>query len=111
MANVDWTHANAITIDPWDNNYLVSLRCFCQILKISRTTGDVIWRLGGVSNDFTFIGENPTNAPYYFIGQHNIHGMTNGNIMLFDNGSLQGQGSLTGRTYWRLFNINWMKPI
>ena len=101
MAGVDWTHANAITIDPWDNNYLVSLRCFCQILKISRTTGDVIWRLGGVSSDFTFVGENPTNSPYYFIGQHNIHGMANGNIMFFDNGSLQGQGSLTGRTYSR----------
>jgi hypothetical protein len=101
VASVDWTHANAITIDPSDNNYLVSLRCFCQILKISRTTGDVIWRLGGTSNDFTFIGENPTNAPYYFIGQHNIHGMANGNILFFDNGSLQGQGSLAGRTYSR----------
>ena len=101
VASVDWTHCNAITIDPWDNNYLVSLRCFCQIIKVSRTTGDVIWRLGGVSNDFTFIGENPTNAPYYFIGQHNIHGMANTNIMFFDNGSLASQGSLAGRTYSR----------
>ncbi len=101
VASVDWTHANSITIDPWDNNYLVSLRCFCQIIKVSRTTGDVIWRLGGVSNNFTFIGENPTNAPYYFIGEHNVHGMANTNIMLFDNGSLASQGSLAGRTYSR----------
>ena len=101
VANVDWTHANAITIDPRDNNYLVSLRCFCQIVKISRTTGDVIWRLGGVSNDFAFIGENTNNAPYFFIGQHNIHGMANSNIMFFDNGSLQGQSGLAGRTYSR----------
>jgi hypothetical protein len=101
VASVDWTHCNSITIDPWDNNYLVSLRCFCQIIKVSRTTGDVIWRLGGVSNNFTFIGENPTNAPYYFIGEHNVHGMANTNIMLFDNGSLASQGSLAGRTYSR----------
>ena len=101
VASVDWTHANAITIDPWDNNYLVSLRCFCQIIKVSRTTGEVLWRLGGVSNNFTFIGENATNAPYYFIGQHNIHGMANTNIMFFDNGSLASQGSLAARTYSR----------
>ena len=101
VVSVDWTHVNAITIDPRDNNYLVSLRGFCQILKISRSTGDVIWRLGGKSNDFTFIGEHPENAPYYFIGQHNIHGLANGDIMFFDNGSLQNQGSLPGRTYSR----------
>ena len=45
QANVDWTHANSLTIDPLDNNYLLSMRTFCQIVKISRTTGGVIWRL------------------------------------------------------------------
>jgi len=101
VASVDWTHVNAITIDPRDNNYLISLRGFCQIIKVSRSTGDVMWRLGGKSNDFTFLGEHPENAPYYFIGQHNIHGLANGDILFFDNGSLQGQGDLPGRTYSR----------
>jgi len=101
LASVDWTHVNALTIDPLDNNYLVSLRGFCQILKISRTTGNVIWRLGGIHSDFTFIGEHPENAPYYFIGQHNVHRLANGDIIFFDNGSLQNQGSLAGRTYSR----------
>ncbi len=101
LASVDWTHANSLTIDPLDNNYLLSLRGFCQILKISRTTGAVIWCLGGIGNDFTFIGEHPENAPYYFIGQHNVHRLANGDIIFFDNGSLQGQGSLPGRTYSR----------
>ena len=101
VASVDWTHVNGITIDPLDNNYLISLRGFCQILKISRTTGDVIWRLGGISNEFTFIGEHPENAPLYFIGQHNIHRLANGDLLFFDNGSLQNQGALAGRTYSR----------
>jgi hypothetical protein len=101
VASVDWTHVNGLTLDPLDNNYLVSLRGFCQILKISRTTGDVIWRLGGKSSDFTFIGEHPENAPYYFIGQHNIHRLANGDLLFFDNGSLQNQGPLAGRTYSR----------
>ena len=101
LASVDWTHVNALTIDPLDNNYLVSLRGFCQILKISRTNGAVLWRLGGVSNQFTFVNEHPDNAPYYFIGQHNVHRLANGDIIFFDNGSLQNQGSLPGRTYSR----------
>jgi hypothetical protein len=101
LATVDWTHVNAITLDSLDHNYLVSLRGFCQILKISRSTGEVIWRLGGKSNDFTFIGEHPENAPYYFIGQHNIHSLANGDLLFFDNGSLQNQGPLPGRTYSR----------
>ncbi len=100
--SVDWTHANAVTIDPLDNNYLVSLRGFCQILKISRTTGDVIWRLGGKDSDFTFINEHPENAPYYFIGQHNIHRLANGDLIFFDNGNLQPQGPVPGRTYSRV---------
>jgi hypothetical protein len=101
VASVDWTHANALTLDPLDNNYLVSLRGFCQILKISRTTGEVIWRLGGKSTDFTFIGEHAENAPYYFIGQHNIHRLVNGDLLFFDNGTLANEGSLTPRTYSR----------
>ena len=101
IASVDWTHPNALTIDPLDNNYLVSLRGFCQIVKVSRTNGAVIWRLGGIHSDFTFVGEHPENAPYYFIGQHNVHRLANGDIMFFDNGSLQNQGPLAGRTYSR----------
>lgn len=88
-ASVDWTHANSLTIDPLDNNYLLSLRSFSQILKISRTNGAVLWHLGGIGNDFTFIGENPINAPYYFIGQHSIHRLANGDIIFFDNGTPQ----------------------
>jgi hypothetical protein len=101
LASVDWTHVNALTLDPLDNNYLISLRGFCQILKISRTTGEVIWRLGGKSNDFTFVGEHPENVPYYFIGQHNVHRLANGDILFFDNGSLQNQGPLSDRGYSR----------
>ena len=101
IASVDWTHVNALAMDPTDNNYLVSLRGFCQIVKISRTTGDVIWRLGGIHSDFTFVNEHPENAPYYFVGEHNVHALANGDIIFFDNGSLQNQGALAGRTYSR----------
>lgn len=98
---VDLTHANAITIDPLDNNYLVSLRGYCQILKVSRTTGEIVWRLGGKHSDFSFVGEHAENAPFYFIGQHNIHRLINGDILFFDNGTLANEGSMTMRSYSR----------
>ncbi|MHC4316290.1 MAG: arylsulfotransferase family protein [Planctomycetota bacterium] len=79
--NIDFTHLNYVNIDPVDHNYLLSDRHACAILKVSRTTGEIIWRLGGPANDFTFIGEHEENAPYYFIGQHSVHGFANGNIL------------------------------
>ena len=55
-----------------------------------------------MSNDFTFIGENPANAPYYFIGQHSVHRLANGDILFFDNGTPQTSGpQLQARPYSR----------
>ena len=55
--NVDWTHSNALELDT-DGNVLLSSRHFNEITKIDRNTGEVIWRLGGVQNDFGF-GSDP----------------------------------------------------
>jgi len=55
-------------------------------MKISRATGEVIWRMGSPRGEFTFIGEHEENAPYYYARQHNIRRLPNGNISLFDNG-------------------------
>ena len=84
--SVDFTHMNYVNIDPVDHNYLLSIRHSCSILKVSRTTGEIIWRLGGPANDFEFIGEDEDNAPYYFRAQHSVHRLANGNILFFDNG-------------------------
>ncbi len=50
-------------------------------------TGDVIWKLGGKQNDFSFLNENEANSPDYFSYQHNISVLPNGNLTLFDNGN------------------------
>ena len=98
---IDFTHLNYVNIDPVDHNYLLSIRHSCSILKVSRTTGEIIWRLGGPANDFTFIGEHEENAPYYFVGQHSVHRLANGNILFFDNGGTKGQTNVPDRTYSR----------
>jgi hypothetical protein len=85
-ATVDYMHPNAITVDN-DGNILFSVRHMSCILKIDRSTGDIMWILGGKANQFTFIGENENNAPTYFSYQHDVSMLPNGNLTLFDNGN------------------------
>jgi len=69
-----------------EGNALISNRLNSEIIKIDRNSGEMLWRLGGKSNQFTFINEHEENAPNYFSFQHDIRCLPNGNITLFDNG-------------------------
>jgi len=82
---LNYSTLNAFDIDH-DGNILASFRNHSEIMKISRTTGEIIWRMGGPRGEFTFLGEHEENSPYYFSRQHNILKYHNGNITLFDNG-------------------------
>ena len=65
----EWTHGNAIVELP-DGNLLVSFRNISTIIKIERTSGRVIWKLG----------------PPILSGQHAPTVLANGNVLIFDNG-------------------------
>ena len=84
---INYTTLNACTVDD-DGNLLCSFRNLSAIMKISRSTGDILWRLGGRKSEFTFVGEHAENAPFYFSRQHHICRLQNGHITLFDNGEL-----------------------
>lgn len=82
---IDYHHGNAIEVD-YDGNLLISCRNMDEITKIDRQTGNIIWRMGGLkakNNQFVFI-----NDPITFSHQHDIRRLPNGNITIFDNGSL-----------------------
>lgn len=83
---VDYIHGNALELDT-DGNILLSSRHLSEITKINRTTGDIIWRLGGKQNQFTFIGDATLPNVGAFSFQHDIRRLANGNITLFDNGN------------------------
>lgn len=74
----DYCHFNAVEQDA-DGNLLISFRHLDAIYKIDHSTGNVMWILGGRSNQFTFTNDNG------FSGQHDIRKLANGNISLFDN--------------------------
>ncbi|MBA3647837.1 MAG: aryl-sulfate sulfotransferase [Chitinophagales bacterium] len=78
---VDYVHANAIE-KAADGNILLSCRHLDQVNKIDVTTGQFIWRLGGVKNEFSFINDSDQ-----FNYQHDIRELPNGHLTLFDNGN------------------------
>ncbi|MBN1995900.1 aryl-sulfate sulfotransferase [candidate division KSB1 bacterium] len=80
--NIDYVHINSIAIDS-DGHYVISARNFNEVTKINRDTGEIIWRLGGRYNQFTF-----TNEEVEFFYQHDARpvGEKPGNYLIFDNG-------------------------
>src|SRR5712671_5752461 len=63
---VDYVHGNSIDTDP-DGNFILSSRHMNEVTKISRATGETLWRLGGRNNQFAFI-----NDPIRFSHQHAV---------------------------------------
>ena len=78
---IDYVHGNAFELDQ-DGAIMISSRHLNEITKIDRKTGEIIWRWGGLHNEFVFI-----NDATGFSHQHDIRRLPNGNVTLFDNGN------------------------
>ncbi|MCS6992015.1 MAG: aryl-sulfate sulfotransferase [Chitinophagales bacterium] len=78
---VDIIHTNSIELTP-DGDVLCSHRHLNQVTLTDYETGEFIWRLGGVNNQFTFI-----NGSEAFNFQHDARILPNGHITLWDNGN------------------------
>lgn len=80
-AKKDYLHINSMVIDESDSNLVCSFRNANLILKLNRTTGNIIWKLGGQNSDF------PMMPDQVFLRQHNATFIDNGStLLLFDNG-------------------------
>lgn len=80
----EWTHANSLDLTN-DGNLLVSFRQTSTIGIVDVNTGKYIWKWG----------------PGIVSHQHNPNMLSNGNILLFDNGAHR-----RGMNYSRLLEIN-----
>lgn len=77
----DYAHMNSMFIDPNDSNLILSLHNNNQVIKVSRRTGDIIWRLGGRNSDFEL------TVDQVFLRQHHATIIDSGRtLLLFDNG-------------------------
>lgn len=77
----DYAHFNAIAVDPRDQNLVCSFRNLDAILKLDRTTGEILWILGGSGDQFGL-----TEAQQ-FSHQHDIRVTEDGAYTLFNNGN------------------------
>jgi hypothetical protein len=97
---IDLVHGNSLALAN-DGNLLLSSRDLSEITKINLQTGDIIWRLGGKQNMFTF-----TNNSQHFAYQHDVRQLPNGDLTVFDNqGSQQAPAPSQGLEY-KLDEVN-----
>ena len=79
---IDAFHINSVVMDT-DGNLLVS-NFGMDVWKINRQTGQMMWRLGGPANQFSFVGVSPQQALISFSG-HTLSRLDNGDIMIYCN--------------------------
>ncbi|HET9927957.1 MAG TPA: arylsulfotransferase family protein, partial [Rubrobacter sp.] len=81
QAPFDYFHINSV--DPMPGGYLIiSARRTCAVYKVSRRTGEVVWRLGGENSDFEMGYGTRTDW------QHDARCQEDGTITIFDNGNV-----------------------
>jgi hypothetical protein len=87
----DYVHLNSVDVDVSDGNLLVSARNTHTIYKVHRTTGEIIWRLGGRRSNFKL------GPGAQFAWQHDARSHPGGVITIFDNEGAPFVGSVESR--------------
>jgi hypothetical protein len=74
----DYFHINSVEEDT-DGNLIISARNTCALYKLDRSTGEILWQMGGKGGDFK-MGDGTR-----FCFQHDARRAGRGRISLFDN--------------------------
>ena len=83
-------HLNSIAQES-NGNLLISLRNTNTVYEVDRSSGRILWRLGGKRSNYK-MGHGAS-----FIAQHDARRLRNGEITIFDNGSGAGLGNRPSR--------------
>jgi hypothetical protein len=76
---IDYVHCNALSYDT-DGNVILGSPIMHEVTKIQYPAGNILWRLGGKKNQFTFINDEG------FQSHHHAVIAENGHLTMFDNG-------------------------
>ncbi|HET8587645.1 MAG TPA: arylsulfotransferase family protein, partial [Candidatus Limnocylindria bacterium] len=79
----DYCHVNSIDVDA-DGSLIVSARNTSAVYKVDRSSGEVIWRLGGRRSDFTL------GSGAGFALQHDARRHADGSLSIFDDSQAPG---------------------
>lgn len=99
----DWLHINALYYDDTDQSIVISGRSQCAVVKIDYLTGAIKWILSNhkewkesfapyLLKSVNSLGEpiDVDQEDFWSYGQHAIHRLQNGNLLLYDNGDHRG---------------------
>lgn len=87
---IDYCHFNSAAIDPGDENFVMSFRQLSSIIKVDRSSGDVIWIWSGRDMD-DGIATDTTDDKYRFLRQHDIKFTDDYTFTFFNNNSNSGK--------------------
>ena len=93
--DIDLIHGNSLALTD-DGNLLLSSRNLNEITKINLQTGEVMWRLGGKANMFTFVNSQ------IFAYQHDVRQLPNGDLTVFDNQGTQEAPAPSGGIEYKI---------
>ena len=80
---LDIQHWNAV--EPNGKNLLLSFRHLDAVYAINRTTGAIVWKLGGIHTSKSLKVLNDPDGSYPLAGQHDPRVLPDGTISIFDN--------------------------
>jgi Arylsulfotransferase (ASST) len=83
----DLVHWNSI--EPVGGSVIASFRTLDAVYKIEKSTGRIVWKLGGTSTSKSLTVEQDPR-PYTFGGQHDARLLPDGTLTVFDNRSYLG---------------------
>ncbi len=87
---IDFSRINGVSYDT-DGNLIVSASGLDEITKINRGSGEIIWRMGGTkckNNQYNFLNDD-IDGFFGFSNQHSLTKLSNGDLLMFDNGNLR----------------------
>lgn len=103
VARGDWLHINAAYYDDSDHTIVISGRSQCAVVKFDYESGAIRWILGNHNDwkpsyasyllkpvDAAGNPIDPAKTDFWSYGQHSIHRLPNGDILLYDNGDYRG---------------------
>jgi outer membrane protein assembly factor BamB len=81
----DIVHLNSV--EPNGNALLVSFRHLDALYAIDRTTGDILWKLGGTQTAQSLSISGDPDSAADFGGQHDARVLADGTVTVFDDGT------------------------
>lgn len=79
---IDYMNITDIEVDS-DSTLLLCCKSMDEITKINKNTGEIVWRMGGKHNQFTFESDDQKYSQPTSVQKCN-----NGNLLIFDSGTL-----------------------